>query len=160
MSLVYDFSGDVCRLLAGASARRPGRGTCEGTLLPGTYALPARLVLHASIRGPRVGRLEAGAEVERLDAHDGWVLVLAGPSGPVGFVEADHLAAEKPLVTLAAEKAFSDCERGPGCLSSARRQRLRCEEACDGQAGAAREKCRAACGMAFETCRSACGSRP
>lgn len=113
--------------------------------------------LRTQVGGRRGPTLESGTEVHRLTAHQGWVLVLAGPGGPAGFVEADALTTEKPVAALAREREFSGCAPPYGsCMVSARRQRARCEEQCRPEPGSAARRCRAACRLAYEHCTERC----
>jgi hypothetical protein len=83
--------------------------------------------------------------------------VLVEPGGPVGFVEADVLEEQKPVVTLAAENAFEGCAGRPPapCRAHAQRQLERCLEGC-GATEERSDRCAAVCRVAFENCARAC----
>lgn len=100
--------------------------------------------------GPEV---PAGTVVRRLANHDGWALVLVEPAGPVGFVEADRLAQQKPIQAMAREFVFEGCAAPElPCLSSARSQRDLCLDGCRSLGS----RCEAACRIAFEQCQRDC----
>lgn len=140
-----------------SAAPAPSQAQPRGSFAPQGHAYVGRPVrLRERIGGRPQTRLEAGFLVRRLVAQDGWVLVLVEPRGPAGFVEADALEDQKPIVSLALERAFAGClPVNPTCLSGARRQRARCLERCVNE-DVPLARCESACRMAFEKCRSGC----
>jgi hypothetical protein len=124
--------------------------------------LLARPGQHAEV----IGRLPIGTEVRRYDDIDGYVLVVAQPKGPAGFVEADTLGKRKPIAVLAREidlhcDAATSAEQ---CAASAKTELDTCVAQCGNptpdttnvQEDDLGGRCVLACQLAFAECDRSC----
>jgi hypothetical protein len=130
----------------------------------------ARLRTHASDDGQMVAKLELGQRVKKFDAAGDWVLVMAEPSGPAGFISERLLGARKPIALLARELAFASCDAGDDrsrddCLYEAKQQNDACLAGCGPAIGLSAApgadsspamRCAEACKVAFGDCQRSC----
>lgn len=129
----------------------------------------ARLRAEAGENAEAIGRLEIGALVRTYESIDGFVLVMAEPKGPAGFISEKLIGAKKPIALLAKERAFAACEVTSeytidDCLYQGKQQHDACTESCGvavAGGGVATEdnpalRCAEACKVAFNECSRSC----
>jgi hypothetical protein len=133
----------------------------------------ARLRALAETEAPLTAKLELGQLVKTFDHVGPWVLVMAVPEGPAGFISDRLLGSRKPIALLAKEIDFPGCATGDDvsrdeCLARGKQAHEACLQGCgvanapEG-AGAAEEaesspvvRCAEACRVAFMECQRAC----
>lgn len=127
----------------------------------------ARLRSEPSETAEATGRLELGQIVRTYDRVDAFVLVMAEPKGPAGFISEKLIDAKKPIALLAKEIAFQACEvtteyTKDDCLYQGKQQHDACIEACGvaisggGGEDSPTVRCAEACKVAFNECQRSC----
>jgi hypothetical protein len=126
----------------------------------------ARLRAEPAEASEAIGRLEIGTLVRTYEVIDGFVLVMAAPKGPAGFISEKLIDEKKPIALLAKERAFAACEVTAeytidDCLYQGKQQHDACTESCGFAVGAGGEdnpalRCAEACKVAFNDCQRSC----
>ncbi len=143
------------------AALAPSLGFDDPESPPGTAFVKqegVRLRTHPGSKGKLVAPLPVGAQVRTYEDFDEWILVMALPRGPAGFIKKEALDSRKPLAVIARELAFLGCTAAgssmSACIDDAERQLEGCLAGCTD-----RERCEQACRLAHASCLEGCKKR-